>query len=103
MEVALYSIAVEHGSSINKVHAPARRLCRLYLQASNGMKRSTAAQNTISGLVVVAKACGNDVPRLTLWMSNCVVLHAIVSEAFEEEQLPYLVALFQTRMGLVRG
>ncbi|XP_074294605.1 uncharacterized protein LOC141622466 [Silene latifolia] len=99
MEVALYSIAAEHGSSINKVHAPARRLCRLYLQASNGMKRSTAAQNTISGLVVVAKACGNDVPRLTFWLSNCVVLRAIVSEAFEDEQLPVSGGPFPDKNG----
>ncbi|KAH9609080.1 hypothetical protein KSS87_021840 [Heliosperma pusillum] len=103
MEVALYSIAAEHGSSINKVHAPARRLCRLYLQASNGMKRTTAAQNTISGLVVVAKACGNDVPRLTFWLSNCVVLRAIVSEAFEEEQLPVSGGPFSDKNGTGKG
>lgn len=63
LEVALYSVVAEHGSSTNKVHAPARRLSRLYLQAGKGMKRASAAQSSVSGLIVVAKACGNDVPR----------------------------------------
>ncbi|KAK9698281.1 hypothetical protein RND81_08G093200 [Saponaria officinalis] len=103
MEVAVYSIAAEHGSSINKVHAPARRLCRLYLQASNAMKRASAAQSMLSGLVTVAKACGNDVPRLTFWLSNCVVLRGIVSEAFEEEQLPVSAGPFSDRKGIDDG
>ena len=63
IEVALYSVVAEHGSSINKVHAPARRLSRLYFQAEQGMRRASTAQSAVSGLVVVAKACGNDVPR----------------------------------------
>ena len=63
LEVSLYSVAAEHGSSTNKVHAPARRLSRLCLRAEEGMKRSSAAQSAISGLIIVAKACGNDVPR----------------------------------------
>lgn len=88
LEVALYSVVTEHGSSSNKVHAPARRLSRLYLHAGKGMKRASAAQSSVSGLIVVAKACGNDVPRLTFWLSNCVALRAILSEAFAEEQLP---------------
>uniref|UniRef100_A0A803LSN9 C2 NT-type domain-containing protein n=1 Tax=Chenopodium quinoa TaxID=63459 RepID=A0A803LSN9_CHEQI len=88
LEVSLYSVVAEHGSSINKVHAPARRLSRLYLQAGTGMKRASAAQSAVSGLIVVAKACGNDVPRLTFWLSNCVALRAILTEAFSEEQLP---------------
>lgn len=88
LEVALYSVVSEHGSSSNKVHAPARRLSRLYLQAGKGMKKASAAQSAVSGLIVVAKACGNDVPRLTFWLSNCVVLRVIISEAFADEQLP---------------
>ncbi|KAL9227032.1 hypothetical protein vseg_002777 [Gypsophila vaccaria] len=103
MEVAVYSIAAEHGSSINKVHAPARRLSRLYLQAGNVMKRASAAHSALSALVVVAKACGNDVPRLTFWLSNCVVLRAIVSEAFEEEQLPVSAGPFSDRNGFDDG
>lgn len=66
IEVGLYSIVAEHGSSINKVHAPARRLSRFYLhacKASSKDKRASAARATVSGLVLVSKACGNDVPR----------------------------------------
>ena len=66
IEVGLYSVVAEHGSSINKVHAPARRLSRLYLHAcreSSQSRRSSAARSAVSGLVLVAKACGNDVPR----------------------------------------
>lgn len=86
VEVGLYSIVAEHGSSTNKVHAPARRLSRLYLHAckeSSKSGRASAARSAASGLVVVAKACGNDVPRLTYWLSNTVVLRAII-----EQQLP---------------
>ncbi|KAK7244665.1 hypothetical protein RIF29_39490 [Crotalaria pallida] len=66
LEVSLYSIVPEHGSSAHKVHTPARRLCRLYLHAckhwSQG-RRATIAKNTVSGLILVAKSCGNDVSR----------------------------------------
>ena len=66
IEAALYSVVAEHGSSMSKVHAPARRLSRLYLHASREntlSKRASAARSSVSGLVLVAKACGNDVPR----------------------------------------
>lgn len=68
VEVSLYSIVAEHGSSGSKVHAPARRLSRLYLHAcreSSQSRRANAARSAVSGLVLVAKACGNDVPRYT--------------------------------------
>ncbi|KAF6150017.1 hypothetical protein GIB67_002799 [Kingdonia uniflora] len=91
LEVSLYSIAAEHGSSTNKVHAPARRLSRMYLhggkQCSKG-RRGSAARSAVSGLVLVAKACGNDVPRLTFWLSNAVVLRTIISLSSENSQLP---------------
>ncbi|KAG5546297.1 hypothetical protein RHGRI_018462 [Rhododendron griersonianum] len=45
-------------------------------------KRAMVARNTVSGLVLVAKSCINDVPRLTFWLSNTVVLREIISEAF---------------------
>lgn len=61
IEVGLYSIVAEHGSSMNKVHAPARRLSRLYLHQTS--QRTTSAKSIVSGLILVAKACGNDVPR----------------------------------------
>ena len=66
IEAALYSVVAEHGSSMSKVHAPARRLSRLYLHASRESsvsRRASAARSAVSGLVLVAKACGNDVPR----------------------------------------
>lgn len=66
LEVGLYSVVAEHGSSINKVHAPARRLSRFYFHAckeNSRAKQASAARAAISGLVLVSKACGNDVPR----------------------------------------
>lgn len=85
LEVALYSVVPEHGSSAHKVHTPARRLSRLYLHAckywSQG-RRATVARNTVSGLVLIARSCGNDVSRLTFWLSNSVVLREIISQAF---------------------
>ncbi|GAB4848008.1 hypothetical protein Ancab_002668 [Ancistrocladus abbreviatus] len=90
IEVSLYSVVAEHGSSISKVHAPARRLFRLYVQAGKRnakLRRASAARSAVSGLVIVAKACGNDVPRLTFWLSNCVVFRAIISHAFAEKKL----------------
>lgn len=66
LEISLYSVVPEHGSSAHKVHTPARRLSRLYIHASKHWtqhKRATIAKNTVSGLVLIAKSCGNDVPR----------------------------------------
>ncbi|KAL3819844.1 hypothetical protein ACJIZ3_005749 [Penstemon smallii] len=85
LEIALYSVVPEHGSSAHKVHTPARRLSRLYIYACKYWsqdKRATVARNTVSGLVLVAKSCGNDVSRLTFWLSNTVVLREIISQAF---------------------
>ncbi|KAJ4974287.1 hypothetical protein NE237_007461 [Protea cynaroides] len=91
IEIGLYSVVAEHGSSASKVHAPARRLSRLYLHAlrkCSPARISSAARSAVSGLVLVAKACGNDVPRLTFWLSNFIVLRAVISQAIEESQLP---------------
>ncbi|KAL8133507.1 hypothetical protein AgCh_008825 [Apium graveolens] len=85
LEMSLYSVVPEHGSSAHKVHTPARRLSRLYIHACNHWaqdKRATAAKNTVSGLVMIAKACGNDVSRLTFWLSNTVVLREIITQTF---------------------
>ncbi|PQM40106.1 uncharacterized protein Pyn_24164 [Prunus yedoensis var. nudiflora] len=90
VEAALYSVVAEHGSSMSKVHAPARRLSRLYLHAckeSSRSRRASAARSIVSGLVLVAKACGNDVPRLTYWLSNSVVLRTIISQVTGEPEL----------------
>ncbi|XP_011029662.1 PREDICTED: uncharacterized protein LOC105129350 isoform X2 [Populus euphratica] len=89
VEVGLYSVVAEHGSSINKVLAPARRLSRFYLHACKArsrVKSANAARAIISGLILVSKACGNDVPRLTFWLSNSIVLRAIVTQAVEKLQ-----------------
>lgn len=66
IEAALYSVVAEHGNSMSKVHAPARRLSRLYLHACRENvqgRKFGAAKSSVSGLVLVSKACGNDVPR----------------------------------------
>lgn len=85
LEVSLYSVLPEHGSSAHKLHTPARRLSRLYIHASKVWspdKRASVAKNTISGLVFVAKSCSNDASRLTFWLSNTVVLREIISKSF---------------------
>lgn len=85
LEISLYSVVPEHGSSAHKVHTPARRLSRLYIHACKHwtlVKRATVARNTVSGLVLISKSCGNDVPRLTFWLSNTIVLREIISQAF---------------------
>ncbi|XVE61207.1 hypothetical protein DITRI_Ditri06bG0021000 [Diplodiscus trichospermus] len=85
LEISLYSVVPEHGSSAHKVHTPARRLSRLYIHACKHWtqnKRATIAKNTVSGLILVAKSCGHDVSRLTFWLSNTIVLREIISQAF---------------------
>ncbi|CAA0832674.1 Unknown protein [Striga hermonthica] len=91
IEVALYSVVAEHSSSVNKVHAPARRLSRFYKNAclaGSQAKRARVARAVVSGLVLVSKACGNDVPRLTFWLSNAIMLRSTVSQIAAE--LPHL-------------
>ncbi|KAE9454736.1 hypothetical protein C3L33_13375, partial [Rhododendron williamsianum] len=87
VEAALYSVVAEHGSSMIKVHAPARRLSRFYLHACKTMshaKRANAASAAVSGLILVSKSCGNDVPRLSFWLSNSIMLRAIVNQSVQE-------------------
>uniref|UniRef100_A0A7N0U8R1 C2 NT-type domain-containing protein n=1 Tax=Kalanchoe fedtschenkoi TaxID=63787 RepID=A0A7N0U8R1_KALFE len=81
IEIGLYSVAAEHGSSTSKVHAPARRLSRFYIHTwkkGSASQRASAARAIVSGFVLVSKACGNDVARLTFWLSNSILLRAIV-------------------------
>ncbi|XP_024318897.1 uncharacterized protein LOC100822798 isoform X2 [Brachypodium distachyon] len=85
LEVSLYSIVPEHGCSSHKLHTPARRLSRLYIHASkfwSPEKKASVGKNSVSGLVLVAKSCGNDVSRLTFWLSNTVVLREIIAQTF---------------------
>ncbi|WVZ14383.1 hypothetical protein V8G54_011949 [Vigna mungo] len=91
VESALYSVVSEHGNSTSKVHAPARRLSRLYLHACKENvqgRRAGAAQSSVSGLILVAKACGNDVPRLTFWLSNAIALRTIISRTVKDPSNP---------------
>ncbi|GFY98281.1 nucleolar protein gar2-like protein [Actinidia rufa] len=87
LEISLYSVVPEHGSSAHKVHTPARRLSRLYIHACKHWvldKRATVARNTVSGLVLVAKSCSNDVQRY-VELSGCQTpwyLREIISQAF---------------------
>ncbi|KAF8658232.1 hypothetical protein HU200_059422 [Digitaria exilis] len=86
-EIGLYSIIAEHGSSVNKVHTPARRLSRHFVHALKNFSRDkmgSAARSATSGLVLVAKACGYDIARLSFWLSNCVVLRGIVTETSKQ-------------------
>ncbi|KAD7478707.1 hypothetical protein R6Q59_005536 [Mikania micrantha] len=87
IEFSIYSVVAEHGSSIRKVHASARRLSRLYFHAckENSLRRLNSERSIVSGLILVAKACGNDVARLTFWLSNVVVLRAIIHKTNDKD------------------
>ncbi|PPD75831.1 hypothetical protein GOBAR_DD27241 [Gossypium barbadense] len=69
VEASLYSVIAEHGEQVTQIRG------------------QSAARAAVSGLVLVSKACGNDVPRLTFWLSNSIVLRAIVSNAIGGIQL----------------
>ncbi|KAL6520535.1 hypothetical protein OROMI_032297 [Orobanche minor] len=87
IEFGLYSVVAEHASSVNKVHVPARRISRFYSNACKSgslAERAGAARAAVSGLVLVSKSCGNDVTRLTFWLSNSIMLRAIVSQITTE-------------------
>ena len=69
LEISLYSVVPEHGSSSHKLHTPARRLSRLYIHACKHWtrdRRATVAKNIVSGLVMITRSCGNDVSRYLL-------------------------------------
>lgn len=76
-EIGLYTAVAEHASSANKVHTPARRLSRFYINSGKSgsqAKRASAARAAVSGLVLVSKSCGHDVPRyimLVYRISEC--------------------------------
>ncbi|XP_047332114.1 uncharacterized protein LOC124935738 [Impatiens glandulifera] len=97
LEISMYSVQSDHGSSGNKVHTPARRLSRVYIQVyknpSLEKKRATIARSIISGLVLVVKSCGNDVPRLTFWLSNIILLREIISQFIETETETFIASL----------
>ncbi|KAF3558262.1 hypothetical protein F2Q69_00010507 [Brassica cretica] len=85
LEISLYSVVPDHSSSSHKLHTPARRLSRIYVHACKHFtrgKRARIARNSVSGLVLVARSCGNDVSRLAFWLSNIISLREIISQAF---------------------
>ncbi|ESQ40622.1 hypothetical protein EUTSA_v10012820mg [Eutrema salsugineum] len=85
LEMSLYSVFPEHGSLAHKLHRPARDLSRLYALArksQNDNKLISVTKNIVSGLFLVLKSCGSDVPRLTFWLSNTVMLREIISHEF---------------------
>ncbi|CAA7060626.1 unnamed protein product [Microthlaspi erraticum] len=87
LEISLYSVVPDHSSSAHKLHTPARRISRLYIHACKHWsqeKRATVARNTVSGLILVAKSCGNDVSRLTFWLSNIIFLREIISQSEQQ-------------------
>ena len=66
LEVSLYSVVPEHGCSSHKLHTPARRLSRIYIHASKFWsldRKASVAKNSVFGLLLVSKSCGNDVSR----------------------------------------
>ncbi|KAK4768655.1 hypothetical protein SAY87_003796 [Trapa incisa] len=82
LEIAIYSVMAEHGSCSAKFYSPAQRLSQLYHYACTKLsqsRRASVARSCLSGLILVARASGNDVPRLTYWLSNCAVLRATLS------------------------
>ncbi|OAP01348.1 hypothetical protein AXX17_AT3G52370 [Arabidopsis thaliana] len=91
LEISLYSVVPDHSSSAHKLHTPARRISRIYIHAckhwSQG-KRATVARNSVSGLILAAKSCGNDVSRLTFWLSNIISLREIILQAFGKTSVP---------------
>ncbi|CAH8385372.1 unnamed protein product [Eruca vesicaria subsp. sativa] len=90
LEISLYSVVPDHCSSAHKIHTPARRISRIYIHACKHFtrgKRATIARNSVSGLVLVARSCGNDVSRLTFWLSNIITLREIISQAFGKSRV----------------
>lgn len=66
LEISLYSVVPQHGSSSHKMHTPARQLSRLYVLASKYWtpeKQAIIAKNIVSGLVLIGKSCGTDISR----------------------------------------
>ncbi|KAG2244009.1 hypothetical protein Bca52824_094144 [Brassica carinata] len=90
LEIALYSVVPDHSSSAHKLHTPARRLSRIYIHACKHFtrgKRARIIRNSVSGLVLVARSCGNDVSRLTFWLSNIISLREIISQQFGKSRV----------------
>jgi hypothetical protein len=73
IEFSIYSAVAEHAMSGYEVHTPARRLAKVLVHAYESFsqdKKANMARSIISGLVRVAKSCGNDIPRY-YYISHC--------------------------------
>lgn len=96
LEMSLYSVFPEHGSSSHKLHKPARNLSRLYALARKNQSENkiiSVTKNIVSGLSLLLKSCGSDVSRLTYWLSNTVMLREIISLDFGSSKLNGLNSL----------
>ncbi|XP_010520070.1 PREDICTED: uncharacterized protein LOC104799318 [Tarenaya hassleriana] len=90
LEISLYSVSPEHGISSDKLYKPARDLSRLYTIARKSQSESklvAVSKNIMSGLFLVSKSCGTDVPRLTFWLSNIVVFREFITREFGGENV----------------
>lgn len=66
LEMSVYSVFPEHGSSEDKLHRPARDLSRLYAFATKNQSENkliSVTKNIVSGLFLVLKSCGSDAAR----------------------------------------
>ncbi|XP_039116563.1 uncharacterized protein LOC120252060 isoform X2 [Dioscorea cayenensis subsp. rotundata] len=69
---------------IKYMHLPDVSLGYIFMLANIGLwiVGTTVASNIVSGLVLITKSCGNDVSRLTFWLSNVIILREVVSQTF---------------------
>ncbi|KAJ3677634.1 hypothetical protein LUZ60_003358 [Juncus effusus] len=89
VEFAIYSVVSVHGGPDYKVHTPARRLCKVYVYACENWSKGkigSLSRNVVSGLGLVAKSCGNDVSRLTFWLSNIIVLREKIKQTCQDRK-----------------
>nr|XP_043622528.1 uncharacterized protein LOC122594118 [Erigeron canadensis]XP_043622530.1 uncharacterized protein LOC122594118 [Erigeron canadensis] len=103
LEISLYSAVQEHGRSLHTVHIPAHRLSKLYIHMGKNFSQEKSAsigRNIVSGLVMISSSCGNDVPRLTFWWSNVIVLREIISQAFESQETTFISELEKVESGI---
>ncbi|KAJ3707407.1 hypothetical protein LUZ61_011112 [Rhynchospora tenuis] len=87
IEFSIYSVIAEHAGSGYEVHTPARRLSKIFIHACQSLsedKKARMARSIVSSLVLVAKSCGNDISRLTFWLSNTIVLREIITQNLEK-------------------
>jgi hypothetical protein len=73
IEFSIYSAVAEHAISGYEVHTPARRLSKVLVHACENFsqdKKGSMSRSIVSGLVHVAKSCGNDIPRYHFYISH---------------------------------